>query len=81
MLRYLGANCKKILRLSYDVIITYDDRKLLSHSKIILRFFVISPLGLTLRIVPLVVRPVKNFGVEEVVVVWIHRLDGLSAIL
>jgi len=35
----LGANYKKILRLSYDVIITYDYRKLLSHRKIILRFF------------------------------------------
>jgi len=34
-----GANYKKILRLSYDVIITYDNRKLLSHRKIILRFF------------------------------------------
>jgi len=46
-----GANYKKILRLSYDVIITYDYRKLydviitydyrklLSHRKIILRFF------------------------------------------
>ena len=40
----LGANYKKILRFSYDVIITYDNRKLLSHRKIILRFFVISPL-------------------------------------
>ena len=30
---------QKILRLSYDVIITYDNRKLLSHRKIILRFF------------------------------------------
>ena len=36
---FLGANYKKILRLSYDVIITYDNRKLLSHRKIILRFF------------------------------------------
>ena len=35
----LGANYKKILRLSYDVIITYDYHKLLSHRKIILRFF------------------------------------------
>ena len=34
-----GLITKKILRLSYDVIITYDNRKLLSHSKIILRFF------------------------------------------
>jgi len=34
-----GANYKKILRLSYDVIITYDYRKLLSHRKIILRLF------------------------------------------
>ena len=35
---------KKILRLSYGVIITYDYCKLLSHRKIILRFFfVISP--------------------------------------
>ena len=33
-----GANYKKS-RLSYDVIITYDYRKLLSHRKIILRFF------------------------------------------
>ena len=33
-----GANYKKILRLSYDVIITYDNHKLLSHRKIILRF-------------------------------------------
>ena len=40
-----GANYKKILRLSYDVIITYDYRKLLSHRKIVLRFFVISPQG------------------------------------
>ena len=31
-------NYKKILRLSYDVIITYDNRKLLSHRKIIVRF-------------------------------------------
>ena len=42
---YWGLITKKILRLSYDVIITYDNRKLLSHRKIILRFFfVISPL-------------------------------------
>jgi len=34
----LGPNYKKILRLSYDVIITYDYRKLLSHRKIIVRF-------------------------------------------
>ena len=34
-----NSNYKKILRLSYDVIITYDYRKLLSHRKIILRFF------------------------------------------
>jgi len=34
----LGPNYKKILRLSYDVIITYDNRKLLSHRKIIVRF-------------------------------------------
>ena len=33
-----GPNYKKILRLSYDVIITYDNRKLLSHRKIIVRF-------------------------------------------
>ena len=38
-----GLITKKILRLSYDVIITYDYRKLLSRRKIILRFFVISP--------------------------------------
>ena len=36
---FLGANYKKIIRLSYDVIITYDYRKLLSQRKIILRFF------------------------------------------
>ena len=34
-----GLITKKILRLSYDVIITYDNRKLLSRRKIILRFF------------------------------------------
>ena len=34
-----GLITKKILRLSYDVIITYDYRKLLAHRKIILRFF------------------------------------------
>ena len=33
-----GPDYKKILRLSYDVIITYDNRKLLSHRKIIVRF-------------------------------------------
>ena len=65
----LGANYKKILRLSYDVI-TYDYRKLLSHRKIILRFFVISPLIIAAWVrLPRNVWDEENFTMPEA---WIE---------